>query len=137
MKIEKYTHLSKKYNRDRFELLGERLFYIPEGCPEASGLRILRRGLLFGEQKKNRFEPSQALAMTLKASDFDNVLDLNTDDIRVTKYLRGETLELSDDENKALSDGYILICVNGFSLGFGKLSKGIIKNKYLPGWRMM
>ena len=75
--------------------------------------------------------------MTLKASDFDNVLDLNTDDIRVTKYLRGETLELSDDENKALSDGYILICVNGFSLGFGKLSKGIIKNKYLPGWRMM
>ena len=46
-------------------------------------------------------------------------------------------LELSDDENKALSDGYILICVNGFSLGFGKLSKGIIKNKYLPGWRMM
>ncbi len=130
-------HISKKYDRDRFELLGERLFYIPEGCPEASGLRILRRGLLFGEQKKNRFEPSQALAMTLKASDFDNVLDLNTDDIRVTKYLRGETLELSDDENKALSDGYILICVNGFSLGFGKLSKGIIKNKYLPGWRMM
>ncbi len=130
-------HINKKYNTDRFELLGDRLFYIPDGCPEASGLRILRRGLLFGEQKKNRFEPSQALAMTLRCDDFDNVICLDKDDIRVIKYLRGETIELSENEAADKREGYILICVNNYPLGWGKLSKGLIKNKYLPGWRMM
>ena len=130
-------HMNKAYDKDRFELQGERLFYIPNGCPEAAGLRILRRGVLFGEQKKNRFEPSQALAMTFRPSDFDNSLILSADDVRINKYLHGETIELTSEEAGSLTDGYILICVDGFSLGFGKLSKGVIKNKYLPGWRMM
>ena len=130
-------HINKKYDPGRFELLGERLFYVPEGCPEAAGLRILRRGLLFGEQKKKRFEPSQALAMTLGPDTFDNCLDLSAEDIRVTKYLHGETIDISAEETGGKSNGYILICVEGYSLGFGKLSQGVIKNKYLPGWRMM
>lgn len=129
--------IHKKYDPGRFELLGERLFYVPEGCPEASGLRILRRGLLFGEQKKKRFEPSQALAMTLGPGSFKNCLDLPVDDVRVSKYLRGETIDITDEEAAGKSNGYILICVGGYSLGFGKLSQGVIKNKYLPGWRMM
>ena len=110
---------------------------MPDGCPEAAGLRILRRGLLFGEQKKNRFEPSQALAMTLSSNEFDNTLNLMADDPRVMKYLKGETIELSAEEEGSTHDGYILIAIDDYSLGFGKLSRGIVKNKYLPGWRMM
>ena len=73
---------------------------------------------------------------------FDTVLDLKNDDIRVSKYLRGETIDYDDTELKVTgkqknTNRYVLICVDGFSLGFGKLSNGSIKNKYLPGWRMM
>ena len=27
------------------------------------------------------------------------------------------------------------VCVDGYPLGFGKLSGQMLKNKYLPGWR--
>jgi len=29
-----------------------------------------------------------------------------------------------------------LICVEEYPLGWGKLSNGTLKNKYLPGWRL-
>ena len=32
--------------------------------------------------------------------------------------------------------GWYLVCVDGFPLGWGKVSRGILKNKYLPGWRI-
>ena len=91
----------------------------------------MRRGLLFGEIKKNRFEPSQALAMNLKCSEYDNVTDLSADDIRVIKYLKGETIEADS------TDGFTLVSVDGYPLGFAKAKDGTLKNKYLPGWRMM
>ena len=33
--------------------------------------------------------------------------------------------------------GWYLVCVDGYPLGFGKLSNQTLKNKYLPGWRWM
>lgn len=99
---------------------------------QQKGLRILRNGLLLGECKKNRFEPSQALAMALKKGEFSNCINLCHDDARVVKYLKGETIE-ADSPSK----GWQLICVDGFPLGFGKASGTTIKNKYLAGWRWM
>ena len=32
-------------------------------------------------------------------------------------------------------DGWNLFCVDGYPLGWGKYSKGALKNKYLAGWR--
>ena len=62
--------------------------------PEITGLRVMRGGLLMGELKKNRFEPSQAFAMVLKKSQYDNCLDLPADDDRVIRYLKGETIDI-------------------------------------------
>ncbi len=39
-------------------------------------LRFLRTGLLIGELKKGRFEPSQALAMALRIEEYPVVLNL-------------------------------------------------------------
>lgn len=50
----------------RFDLREERVYYMPEDLPALKGVRFLRSGLLLGELKKKRFEPSQALAMYLK-----------------------------------------------------------------------
>lgn len=130
---EFFSRLSLKLSESRIESAGDRLYYIPECFPEITGLKIVRCGLYLGERKKNRFEPSQALAMALKSSEFDNVLNLDAADERVFRYLKGETIEIKD---RPLKDGWCLITVNGYPLGWGKNSKGMIKNKYLAGWRL-
>ena len=101
--------------------------------PRLTGLRIMRRGLYLGECKKNRFEPSQALAMTLSPKTYPNCLLLTAEDPRVLRYLRGETIEYEDGEVK---NGRVLVTCCGLPLGFGKANNGRIKNNYLPGWRM-
>ena len=97
---------------------------------DTQGIRILRNGLLIGTYKNYRFEPSGVLALSLNKNNFDNVLDLPSDDTRVMKYLKGETLSVDEE----LKDGYVLVCVDGFGLGFGKYNNHQLKNKYEKGW---
>lgn len=129
--------LGYPFDMNRFDVQKERVFYIPENLPDVRGLRILRCGLYMGDMKKNRFEPSQSLAMFLKQNQFKNIVNLNVDDERVIKYLKGETIELQENEIQNIFDGVCLICVDTYTLGFGKINRGTIKNKYLPGWRWM
>lgn len=121
---------------NRLDIHGERVYYMPEGLPDMKGIRFLRSGLLLGELKKNRFEPSQALAMCLKKEDYAKCLDFPVSDGRVIKYLKGDTLAVEDRVSEK-DKGWYLICVDGYPLGFGKLSNQTLKNKYLPGWRWM
>lgn len=118
------------FDFSRMEVSQDKLYYIPECFPEVKGLRILRCGLYVGEIKKKRFEPSQAFAMSLSGDDYENTVNLSCDDIRITKYLKGETIEA---EGK---NGWALVLVDGYPLGWGKLGNGVLKNKYLPGWRL-
>lgn len=120
---------------NRLDIHGERVYYMPEGLPDVRGIRFLRTGLLLGELKKNRFEPSQALAMCLKKEEYTKVIDLSREDERITRYLKGETLDV-EELVKAKAKGWYLVCVDGYPLGWGKLANGTLKNKYLPGWRL-
>ena len=119
---------------DELQIFDTRAYIVPKELGSLKGLKYLRTGLLLGEIKKNRFEPSQALAMSLKMNEFDSVIDLNVDDARVIKYLKGETIDV-DDIQTARDSGWQLVCVDGCPLGFGKLVNGTLKNKYLSGWR--
>lgn len=112
--------------KDRLYARGAR-----DGMP--AGLRYLRTGLYLGECRKNRFEPSQALAMALSCKTFAPCLCLNREDPRVLRYLKGETLDVAD---MASGNGWVLVCVDTYPLGWGKVSGGILKNKYSSGWRM-
>ncbi len=107
----------------------ERVFLLPEGAPDLSGLRVVRSGLCLGDWEKQRFTPSQALAMALSPESFPRTLKVPAEDIRVEKYLRGETVE-SEGE-----DGWVLVCADAWPLGWGKRSRGRLKNKLAPGWR--
>ncbi len=129
--IDFFGLMNKGFDFDRIEMSQDKLYYIPDTFPAVRGLRILRCGLYLGEVKKNRFEPSQSLAMSIKASDFSNIINLKSEDERVNKYLKGETIE-ADGKN-----GWTLVCVDSYPLGWGKLNNGVLKNKYLPGWRLM
>lgn len=118
----------------RLDIHGERVYYMPENLPELKGARFLRSGLLLGELKKKRFEPSQALAMNLKMEEYAHTLNLSSDDDRLMRYLKGETIDV-EDLIPAKAKGWHLICTDGFPLGWGKVTNGTLKNKYLPRWR--
>jgi NOL1/NOP2/fmu family ribosome biogenesis protein len=96
--------------------------------------------LLLGEfDKIGVLQPSQAYAMSLKAAEYDDVLNLSVEDIRVVKYLKGESIDLSEAECDVFKNNAkksILVCVDGYSLGFGKANGHLLKNKYTPAWRM-
>ncbi|MBO5237603.1 MAG: RsmB/NOP family class I SAM-dependent RNA methyltransferase [Lachnospiraceae bacterium] len=117
------------WDMSRMELQKERLYYLPKEMPNIKGLRLLRNGLFLGELKKNRFEPSQSLAMALRMEEYENAISLPVSDERVLRYLKGETIELEG------RNGMVLFGVDGFPLGWGKLANGTLKNKYLAGWR--
>lgn len=119
----------------RLEIHTERVYYMPENLPDVKGIRFLRTGLYLGDVKKNRFEPSQAFAMCLKKEEYAHTISLSVEDERVAKYLKGETIEV-DDLVSSKEKGWQLICVEEYPLGWGKLSNGTLKNKYLPGWRL-
>ena len=97
------------------------------------GLRVLRNGLFLGEEKTKRFEPAQALAMALHRDEYPNRLDLAPEDPRVFRYLKGETLMLTPEDD--VREGIVLVTVSGYPLGFAKKSGTMLKNRYLPGWR--
>lgn len=116
-----------------FETIKDKLYFIPNMEVQRKGLRFLRTGLYLGDCKKNRFEPSQALAMALSPDTFKTSVSFSSNDERVKKYLKGETISIDDKKIK----GWTLICVDGYPLGFGKASKGMIKNKLDAGWRIL
>ena len=128
--------LAREFEPDRMESKQGMVYYMPKQLPDMKGLRFLRSGLFLGEMKKNRFEPSQSLAMALKKSEYKNCLDLSSKDERVIRYLKGETLTLTQEE-AGKDNGWVLVCVDGYPLGWGKKNKSSLKNKYHSGWRMM
>jgi len=103
---------------------------LPEDIPSLKGIRVMRSGLFLGEFKKDRFEPSQHLAMCQKKEEIKRCADMALEDDRVIRFLKGETV---DFEN--IKDGWCVVCVDSFPLGWAKAQKGRLKNKYATGWR--
>ncbi|MGN0505783.1 MAG: RsmF rRNA methyltransferase first C-terminal domain-containing protein [Lachnospiraceae bacterium] len=125
--------LSIPIPRERLMVRDEQVYLLPEGIPDLKGLRVMRSGLLLGEMKKNRFEPSQALACALKAKEYDAVYRLEPSDEDVLRYLKCETITAKTK----VPDGFVLVCLKNYPLGWAKAQNGVLKNKYLPGWRLM
>nr|WP_288730359.1 RsmF rRNA methyltransferase first C-terminal domain-containing protein [uncultured Anaerobutyricum sp.] len=131
-----FAHVNIAYDVGRIDVRGDNLYYLPEPEYDGRGLHFLRNGLFMGEFKKKRFEPSQPFALALRAQDFDQVLDFPADDERLQRYLRGETLDVSDLINgEKKRKGWQLVMAAGYPLGFGKLVNNNLKNKYPAGWR--
>lgn len=123
------------FDPSRVRIQGEKAFYLPQVQPSFEGLSYLRYGLFLGELKKNRFEPSQPLALALQKSEADAVISLSSDDPRIFSYLKGESISIEPSE-AASSKGWHLLAVSGYPLAFGKLVNGVLKNHYPFGWRI-
>ena len=108
---------------------GEQLYLIPQEMPSVKGLKVLRPGLHLGTIKKNRFEPSHALALAMKPEDAAHAVNLASDSREIRGYLNGETFSYDGEK------GWYLMTVDGYSIGWGKLAGGIMKNHYPKGLR--
>lgn len=125
--------LSMELDPGRIVLHQDHIYYLPECLEWNLPLRFLRTGLLLGEIKKGRFEPSQALAMALKPGQYETTVRLAEEDDRVLRYLKGETLALSEEEGPV--KGWCLVAMEDYPMGWAKGSGMSLKNKYYPGWR--
>lgn len=125
--------VSTSFDRTRLMIRDRQVYYLPKAFRRSWSLRYLRTGLLLGEWKNKRFEPSQAAAMALSGDAFSQTFSLRHDDERVIRYLKGETLMLTAEEE--LPKGWILVCVEAYPLGWAKSAGKTLKNKYYPGWR--
>lgn len=119
---------------------GDRVFWTNWQLPDLSGLQVARPGWFVGTMKKNRFEPSQALAMGLSMQQARRTVHLKSSEPETLRYLKGETLMLPDDRLVTSGDdtpakGYVLVGVDGFPLGWAKWQNGMLKNEYPAGWR--
>ena len=120
---------------ERLVEFGEQLYLLPKGCPDLSGIHVVRAGLHLGEFKKNRFEPSHALAITLSTCDVKNYIDLPIEDDRAYSYFMGESIFINNEDKLQGKKGWCMVCIDGYSAGWGKIAGGTIKNHYPKGLR--
>lgn len=111
-----------------FKLFGDMLYVLPFNT-DIEKLKVLRYGIQLGECRKNRIEPSHSLARALKMTDFKNYVNLDCDSEELKKYLMGDVIK-SDKE------GFVAVCADNFTIGWGKASGGIIKNRLPKGLRI-
>ena len=115
--------------KGNFITFGAELYLEPEPLP-LKGIRVLRPGLHLGTFKKNRFEPSHALALYLSPEKASRTLDLSLSLGEALSYMRGDALPCGDLK------GWTLVCIEGRSAGWGKAAGGMLKNHYPKGLRL-
>ena len=108
---------------------GGHIYLVPGEMPSLKGLKVLRPCLHLGEIRKNRFEPSHALALVLPPEYGAHIWNLKAEDALTAAYLKGQTFPAQGEK------GWYLVCIEGFTMGWGKLAGGIMKNHYPRGLR--
>ena len=109
-----------------FLTLGKNICLVPAELFSLDGLRVLRAGLLLGENAGKRFEPAHALAMGADRNNLTKIADL--DDEQILRYLHGEELPPRDLQ------GWCVAAYHGYPIGLAK-NAGALKNHYPKGLR--
>ena len=114
---------------ERLAVFGNRLYAVPPDAPDWQGLKVRRFGWWLGTLKTRRFEPAHALALALSAETVpaERRWNLTADDPRTRAYLHGEPLPHPGPE------GWVLVTVDGYPLGWGKRVGGVVKS-HAPRW---
>lgn len=109
-----------------FLTFGKNICLVPAELFSLDGLRVLRAGLLLGENAGKRFEPAHALAMGADRNNLTKIADL--DDEQILRYLHGEELPPRDLQ------GWCVAAYHGYPIGLAK-NAGALKNHYPKGLR--
>ena len=123
------AHLADVPAAGRLALVGSYLYALPPELPDLSGLRFLHPGWWLGTIKKDRFEPSHALALGLTLGNSLRSVRLDADSPDIRTYLQGNSFRSPGD------DGWLLVAVDDHPLGWGKRVNGTVKSHYPKGLR--
>lgn len=123
-------------------LIKSYLYAVPPEAPPLAGLKTVRAGWWLGSFKKDRFEPSHALAMALRPEEVQRLLPLDEtaseSAVSALAYLQRATLRF---DPARYPDGWTLVTIHTpvgrFPLGWGKMVKGVLKNHLPAGLRTM
>lgn len=111
------------------QTFGDNLYLLPEGLPDLGKLKIVRNGLHLGTFKKNRFEPSFALGLSLSPDDVEQFVKIDIEQFKV--YASGNIVKLEEP----IQNGWYLVSINGNGIGFAKITGNILKNYFPKGLR--
>lgn len=111
------------------QTFGDNLYLLPEGLPDLGKLKIARNGLHLGTFKKNRFEPSFALGLSLSPDDVEQFVKIDIEQFKV--YASGNIVKLEEP----IQNGWYLVAINGNGIGFAKITGNILKNYFPKGLR--
>ncbi len=109
---------------------GDNVRLLPDGIP-ATALPIMGAGIVVGTVAKNRLEPHHSLFSAAVPSACRRVIELTLSDPRTAAFLHGEEIIVDSDK------GFALVTIEGASCGFGKVSGGVLKNRYPKGLRTL
>ena len=145
--VELWHHYAEQFSigalswPGRVVAFGSRVYIQPDELPSLDGLRVVRAGWYVGEAVRGRFEPSHPLAMGLTREDAVRSVNWSSDDEQTLRFLKGETLFVEESEIQVQEGlplkGYLLVCTDGYPIGWGKYAGGMIKNELPAGWRWM
>jgi NOL1/NOP2/fmu family ribosome biogenesis protein len=125
-------------------LLGNKIHFHPLVPSFYDGLKMIKMGGFPGEMINKGsdlvFSPSQSLALSLSQDQLrpERFLNLDRNDERLNRYLKGETIFLEENEVGRLEEGRsLIVAVDGFPLGFAKKNSSTLKNMYPKTWRVL
>lgn len=113
---------------------GDTVRLLPPHLPDAQGVHLLCAGVVAAQVMQGRtlrLEPAHALFQSAKAADCRRLLNFRRDDPRLLAFLRGEEVAAE------APDGWTGVAIEGITTGFGKVSKGRLKNRYPKGLRLL
>lgn len=108
----------------RLHVHNQQLYLLPAQAIDPGRIHLVRYGLALGEFRPGHFRPSYDLAVAMRLEDAQVALEWTPDDPRLVRYLAGEDVALDGP------DGWCLVCVNGYGLGWAKRSHGRLKNHF-------
>ena len=122
-------NLTISFDYKQIHVEGTYIYRIPEGNPNIAGLKVIHHGWWLGSIHKNRFIPSHALAIGLHPDQVRQIIPLHLGDQQISAYLIGESFVYPGQ------DGWVLVTVDGYPLGWGKRVQNVVKNYYPHGLR--
>ncbi len=130
LQLQEDTPLYNLIEHGTYLWFGDNLYVLDGNAPGLKNLKTKRPGLHLGTRKKQRFEPSHALALALFSEQVQHSADVNSiPSFSASRFIGGETFSREGEK------GWYLITAGPFSIGWGKLAGGIMKNHYPKGLR--
>ncbi|GAX02783.1 23S rRNA methyltransferase [Secundilactobacillus pentosiphilus] len=123
-------YLNFKVDSHQLLAFGDQLYLMPEGTTSLRGLKVIRPGLHLGTLKKNRFEPSYAMALALSPGQFKYEASISEADWK--QVVHGD---IFTSDEMPLKKGWVRLFCNHQPVAFGKVVNQTVKNFFPKGLR--